>query len=227
MDHGALAMDEAAMIQVLGAIAYGELGAHQGAKAKAQAATDDKERRRWHLIAEQELRHYNGFTARLAALGADPEAAMAEFRPALDSYRGTLPANDVEEAVWAFLGEGIADDLMVWFKSVVDADLAAFVASVLADEEEHEGQAAATVRATIGDDPENAEAACAAAQTMVDNMIASGGGAGALSTTPLLVFLRIGRADELMRLVMQGFARRLREIGIDPRTIRTPFRPSA
>jgi len=217
-------MDDAAMIQVLGAIAYGELGAHEEAKAKAAAATDDEERTRWRVIAGQELRHYKGFTARLKAMGADPEAAMAEFRPALDAYRGTRPADEVEAAVWAFLGEGIADDLMVWFKTVVDDEMAAFVASVLTDEEAHEGQAAAALRTVIGDNPGSADAALSAAQTMVDNMIASGGGVGTVPSAPLLAFMRVGRADELVRLIMRGFARRLREIGVDPSGIKTPFR---
>jgi len=105
--------------------------------------------------------------------------------------------------------------------------MAAFVASVLADEAEHEGQAAATLRSVIGEDAANAEAARAAAQTMVNNMIASSGGVGAMSTSPLLAFMRIGRADELLRLIMRGFARRLRVIGIDPNTLNTPFRASA
>ena len=213
-------MDNIAMIQVLGAIAYGEWGAHTGAKAKAEAATDDAERQKWELIATQELRHYKGFVARLRKMGADPETAMAEFRPALDAYRNTTPTNEVEEAVWGFLGEGIADDLLVWFRTIVDADLAKFVDSVIADEVDHEGQAAAAVRSVITADPANVDRAHAAAQAMVNNMLASG---GAASGSPMLAFLQIGRGDELVRVIMGGFARRLHDIGVDPRAIKTPF----
>ena len=154
---------------------------------------------------------------------------MTPFRPALDSYRTTLPANDIEAAVWGFLGEGIADDLMVWFGQVVDEEMARFVASVLADEAQHEDDAAQHVRAVIAADPGNAELARAAAQTMVDNMLSSSGGVGGATSTPLLAFLRIGRADELMRLIMRGFAHRLQDIGVDPLGIKTPFsrRPAA
>ena len=59
-----------ALIQVLGAIAYGELKAHEGAKAAAAEATTEDERR-WHRqVAAEELRHHKGFVKRLEALGA-------------------------------------------------------------------------------------------------------------------------------------------------------------
>lgn len=216
-------MDRAAMIDVLGAIAYGELGAYRGARARAEAEVDEAERSKWQAVAAQELRHYRGFVARLETMGADPEAAMARFRPALDAYRSVQPSNEVEGAVWSYLGEGIADDLLVWFESVVDHELRSFVASVIADEVEHEGDAAAHVRAVIAADAANQNLARAAAQAMVDNMLASAGGPEAVTNSPLLAFLRIGRGDDLVRGIMRGFARRLQAIGIDPGTIRTPF----
>lgn len=76
-----------ALIQVLGAVAHGELKAYEGAKADA-AATDEATRRRYRKVAAEELRHHEGFVARLEALGADPERAMRPYRQALDTCSG-------------------------------------------------------------------------------------------------------------------------------------------
>lgn len=215
--------DDDAMVGVLGAISYGEWRAHEGAKARADAAGDEAERRVWRTVAAQELRHFKGFTARLEAMGVDPDEAMAPFQPAFAAYDDRPVADEIEAAVFGFLGEGIADDLMAWLGTVVDAELAAFVATVMADEAEHEGHAAAHVRAVIGEDPARIRAAAAASQAMIDNMIASGGGVEAAASTPMLAFLRIGRPDELLRTITRGFARRVREIGVDPSSLRSPF----
>src|SRR5579883_1850113 len=115
------------MIQVLGAIAYGEQKAHDAAAAEAAAATDEADRRALRKIAAEELRHHKGFVRRLEALGADPDRAMAPYRTSLDKYHGAHKGSDVQEAVWAYLGEGVADDLLSWLRRVADADTAAFI----------------------------------------------------------------------------------------------------
>ena len=84
------------LIQVLGAVAYGELKAYEGAKAEAASTTDEAARRRLRKVAAEELRHHKGFVARLEALGADPERAMAPYRGALDRYHGRGPGDPVE-----------------------------------------------------------------------------------------------------------------------------------
>ena len=81
-------MKRTALIQVLGAVAYGEWKAYEGAKAEAAAATDPALRRRHRTVAAEELRHHKGFVARLEALGADPQRAMRPYREALDRYHG-------------------------------------------------------------------------------------------------------------------------------------------
>lgn len=206
-----VAIDDAAMIQVLGTISCGELRAYEGARARAEQSEVDEERKAWRTIAAQELRHYKGFTARLEAMGVDPDEAMAAAGPIFDAYDGSAPRHDVDEAVWAFLGEGIADDLMMWFRDVVDDDLAAFVETVLADEAEHEDHAAEELRAMLDADPDKRALAQDSAETMVRNMLNTGGA----SDPSMLAFLRIGRADELLRIIMGGFARRLDGIGVD------------
>ena len=140
------------LVQVLGAVAYGEWKAYEGAKADAAAAVDDVERRRFRKVAAEELRHHKGFVARLEALGADPERAMRPYRVALDRYHGASAGGEVEEAIAGYLGEGIADDLLQWLRTVVDPETAAFIDTVIADEVEHEAGAAAALRGASGVD---------------------------------------------------------------------------
>ncbi|MDQ2649759.1 MAG: ferritin-like domain-containing protein [Actinomycetota bacterium] len=207
-----------ALIQVLGAVAYGELKAYDGAKAEAAAATDEATRKRFRKVAAEELRHHKGFVARLEALGADPDRAMAPYRTALDTYHGRTPSDDlVEEAVYGYLGEGIADDLLTWLREVVDPDTAAFIDTVIADEIEHEANAAADLRAVLADAGARRRAN-RAAQKMVVHMLAS----GRRGATPMTAFLRLGNPAGLARAIAGGHLRRMRAVGLTPLGLPVP-----
>jgi len=205
-------MPRTALIQVLGAISYGEWKAYEGARAKAAAAVNDADRRGWRKVAAEELRHHKGFVARLEHLGADPERAMAPYREALDRYHAHQAPDPVEEAVMDYLGEGIADDLLRWLRLVVDADTARFVDTVLADEREHEGRAAAELRGLLGSNMAAHWRAGRAASAMLWRMVGSGDGA----YPRFLPFLRMGRPLDLLGVLAGGYARRLRRAGIAP-----------
>lgn len=205
-------MNRTALIQVLGAVAYGELKAYEEAKAGALEATDEEERRALRKIAAEELRHHKGFVARLEAMGADPERAMRPYARALDTYHATETDDPVEEAVWAYLGEGVADDLLEWLRKVVDADTAAFIDTVIADEEEHEARATEQLRRLLAEAPGNKRRAGRAARRMAARMITS----GVPTPTPFAAFLRLGRTHELLAAVIGGQVRRLRAIGLAP-----------
>jgi hypothetical protein len=214
-------MDRKALIQVLGAIAYGEWKAYEGALAKAlaaQAAGDDAEQRAWRKTAAEELRHHKGFVRRLEALDADPVRAMRPYREALDRYHGAGEGDEVQEAVWSFMGEGVADDLLRWFRHVADADTAAFVESVLADEVEHEARAADQLRVLLAEDPHRRVTAARAARRMVTRMI----GAGGPAPIRFAAFLRLGQPHDLLAQLVGGQVRRLRAIGIDPLRLALP-----
>lgn len=77
-------MTNPALVEVLGAVAYGEQKAHEMATDRARLAGDDVTRRQWRRIADGELGHHEGFVRRLEALGADPQRAMAPYRGAVD-----------------------------------------------------------------------------------------------------------------------------------------------
>ena len=202
--------ENTALIQVLGAIAYGELKAYDGAKAEAESATTE-DARRWHRrVAAEELRHHKGFVKRLDALGADPDRAMAPYRRSLDRYHARVSHDPIEEAVFGYLGEGIADDLLQWLQKVADPDTVAFVDTVIADEIGHEAAATKVLRDLLHTTPKGRVRAARAARVMHAHMLWS----GRQGAAPLTAFVRLGRTPELLRVIIGGQARRLRAIGI-------------
>lgn len=208
-------MSDTATIQVLGAIAYGEWKAYVGAKTTAGEAATEEERAAYKKIAAEELRHHKGFVRRLEAMGADPERAMAPYRGALDTFHGAEGDDPLEAAMGGYLGEGVADDLLEWLKTVVDPETREFVESVIADEEEHEALATARLRELIDSAPDGRARAGRAARRMLRHMLASSGGG---ETRPLrfAAFLRMGRPHDLVWRLVTGYARRMRAVGLNP-----------
>lgn len=201
-----------ALIQVLGAVAYGEWKAYEGLRRRAEETADPEERRLLRTFAAQERRHYEGFVRRLVALGADPERAMRPYRRPLDTYHAREAADALDEAVAGYLGEGIADDLLQWLRRVVDAETAAFIDTVIADEAQHEGHATAELRALLDAVPTGRTRAANAAGRMVRHMLRS----GTHGAAPMLAFLQVGRPLALVRAIVGGFDRRMRAIGVGP-----------
>lgn len=202
-----------ALIQVLGAVAYGERKAYDKAKEFAEQAQDEAQRKTWRNIAAEELRHHKGFVRRLRALGADPERAMRPFRASLDHFHGLPPESDeVAQAVVSLLGEGIAADLLVWLRRVADGDTAAFIDTVIEDEVGHESRAAAEVRELMDSRPDGPRQAARAARNMLLRMASSGPASG----PSFGAFLRLGRVHELVGGIAAGYARRLHLIGVGP-----------
>jgi DNA-binding ferritin-like protein (Dps family) len=176
------------------------------------AATDEATRRRFRKVAAEELRHHKGFVGRLEAMGADPERAMRPYREALDSYHGWTPDDTVAQAVFGYLGEGVADDLLTWLREVVDAETAAFIDTVIADEVDHEAGAAADLRSALDAAPDGRRRAARASREMLVHMLWS----GRRSALPMGAFLRLGRPRELLEAILGGHARRMRAIGLGP-----------
>lgn len=201
-----------ALVQVLGAVAYGELKAYEQAQADLEAAADEESRRRFSRVAAEERRHYEGFVSRLEAMGADPDRAMRPYRVALDRYHTGVPSDTLSGAVFDYLGKGVADDLLTWLRKVVDGDTAAFIDTVIADETEHEAAVAADVRAVLDTTPGGRARAARAARQMVIHMLWSGRDKPA----PMTAFLCVGRPVELLGGLLAGHVRRMRAIGLGP-----------
>ena len=204
-------MNRVALIQVLGGVAYGELKAYDGARARADAAESEAERRLWRQQAAEELRHHKGFVRRLEALGADPERAMRPFRRALDTYHAGDVPTGVEGALVDFLGEGVADDLLHWLGRVVDDETAAFITEVQQDEIGHEARAAESLRRQLRTPSDHLRATLA-----VGRMLARMMSSGASDFGPFLAFVRLGRTPDLLGALVGGQVRRLRRIGLRP-----------
>src|ERR1035437_6546486 len=69
----------AAVIDLLGALAYGELTAFARLAADAEMAPNQPAKAALARVAVAEFHHHEALTARLTEMGADPDAAMEPF----------------------------------------------------------------------------------------------------------------------------------------------------
>jgi len=101
------------VVDLLGMIAYAELLAFDRLADDAKLAPDVSRRAVLSEMAASEILNYRRIAARLTALGADPEAAMAPFRQPLDDYHDqTQPSSWLEALTKAYVGDRIADDFV-------------------------------------------------------------------------------------------------------------------
>jgi hypothetical protein len=76
----------AAVVDLLGAIAYGEISAFERLAADARMCPTLADKAELARMASAEFGHYERLTGYLAELGADPIAAMAPFAQAFDAF---------------------------------------------------------------------------------------------------------------------------------------------
>jgi hypothetical protein len=135
--------DHVAIIDLLGALAYGELSAFDRLAEDARMAPSLAGRAALAEMAAVEIGHYRRLAERLASLGATPEDAMAPFAPALDGFHATtVPADWLEGLVKAYVGDGLAADFYREVADFVDPATRELMLDVLADT----GSAAFVVR---------------------------------------------------------------------------------
>ena len=143
----------AAVIDLLGLLAYGELEAFERLAADSALAPiiDDMGALAGHAAAEQ--RHYELLRNRLKDLGADPTAAMSPFVTAINEFHArTVPSDWLERLVKAVVGDGIGADFYREISRFVDADTRAIINQVMSDTG-HSDYAMAKVRAAVQADP--------------------------------------------------------------------------
>lgn len=103
--------DTAAVVDLLGVLAYGELTAFSRLAADADLAPSLAAKAELARMAAQEFAHYELLSARLRELGVDPDTAMEPFVVAFDDFHDrTAPADWLESLVKAYVGDGIAND---------------------------------------------------------------------------------------------------------------------
>lgn len=143
----------ATVIDLLGALAYGELTAFSRLAADAEMAPNQPAKAALARLAVAEFHHYEVLTGRLTEMGADPDAAMEPFIAPIDDFHDrTRPTGWLEGLVKAYVGDGIATDFYREISAYVDPWTQTLVRSVLQDV----GQAdfaIKSVREAIEEDP--------------------------------------------------------------------------
>jgi hypothetical protein len=101
----------AAVVDLLGVLAYGELSAFERIAADAAMAPTLSDTVALSGMAAAEFRHYEELSRRLRDLGVDPLVAMEPFRTPLDDFHAhTKPSDWLEGLVKAYVGDGIGLD---------------------------------------------------------------------------------------------------------------------
>jgi hypothetical protein len=153
LDEQTAAVPVEAVIDLLGALAYGELVAFDRLAADARLAPTLAGRAALAGMAAAEMGHYARLTGRIRELGADPERAMAPFVAPVDAFHEqTKPSTWLESLVKAYVGDGFATDFYREIAALVDPVTQQLVLESLADT----GQAdfaVREVRAAIAADP--------------------------------------------------------------------------
>jgi tRNA-(MS[2]IO[6]A)-hydroxylase MiaE-like protein len=180
-----------AIVDLLGALAYGELSAFDRLADDARMAPTLDGRAQMSAMAAVEMGHYSALADRLTALGVSPAVAMEPFVAALETYHSlTEPSTWLESLVKAYVGDGMAADFYREVAEFVDADTRALIHEVLSDAGRAEF-AVREVRAAIAAQPSVAGRLALWARRLVGE---------AISQTQHVLADR----DALMLLMMQG-----------------------
>ncbi len=119
-------------MDLLGALAYGELAAFERLAEDAKLAPTLSDKAELAKMASAEFHHFERLRDRLASVGAEPTEAMEPFVAALDGFhRQTAPSNWLEGLVKAFVGDSIASDFYREVAARLDADTRGLGADVL------------------------------------------------------------------------------------------------
>jgi hypothetical protein len=142
-------VDERAVVDLLGVLAYAELTAFDRLAEDARLAPTLAGRAALAEMAAAEIAHHTRLTTRLAELGADPTAAMTPFVAALDAFHeSTRPRTWLEGLVKAYVGDGLAADFYREIATFLPDPDQALILDVLADTG-HADFAVREVRAAI------------------------------------------------------------------------------
>jgi tRNA-(MS[2]IO[6]A)-hydroxylase (MiaE)-like len=143
----------AAVVDLLGVLAYGELTAFERLVDDAKMAPVIGDKCALGAMAVAEFGHFVKLRDRLAELGVDPAEAMEPFVAPLNAFHEhTTPADWLEGLVKAFVGDGIATDFYREVSAHVDPSTRELVLEVLEDTG-HAAFAVDRVRAAIAENP--------------------------------------------------------------------------
>lgn len=143
----------AAVIDLLGVLAYGELSAFVRLAADAALAPQIGAEAQLAGMAVAEFRHFTLLRDRLGELGVDPDEAMQPFVAPINGFHeSTAPADWLEGLTKAYVGDGVGVDFYREVARFLDEQTQSLVLEVLADTG-HSAFVVATVREAISVDP--------------------------------------------------------------------------
>lgn len=141
-----------AVIDLLGAISYGEISAFQRLAEDATMAPTLQDTVDIATLASKEFGRVEHLHARIRELGADPFEAMAPFRRPIDLFHShTGPADWYESLVKAYVGDNLADDFYREIAAFLDDETKRLIVESLTDSG-HSDFVVDRVRAAIADD---------------------------------------------------------------------------
>lgn len=144
---------KAAIIDLLGAIGYGEISAFERMTEDAKMAPTLEDKVALLGVASAQFAKIEPVRARLAALGVDPYEAMREFKSAIDEFHDrTAPGDWWESLIKAYVGEGLTEDFYREIAGFLDEETRTLVVSTLEDEGQADFALAAANRG-IAEDP--------------------------------------------------------------------------
>lgn len=124
----------AAVVDLLGVIAYGEMSAFERLSEDAKMAPGLPDKAELARMATTEFGHFEGLRQRLVELGADPFAAMEPFVAPFDAFHvRTAPADWLEGLVKAYVGDGLAADFYREIAAFLDSDTRTIIVESLSD----------------------------------------------------------------------------------------------
>lgn len=143
----------AAVTDLLGVLAYGELTACLRMAADGQFAPSLGAQAGMARLATVDYRHYELLVERMRELGIDPQAAMEPFvSPFVGFHERTQPKGWIEGLLKAYIGDGIARDFYKEMADFVD-ERTRGVLEVALDDEGAAEFVVGVVRETTATDP--------------------------------------------------------------------------
>lgn len=123
-----------AVIDLLGAIAYGEISAFERLAEDAKLAPALGDKIALAKMAAIQFNHVEPLLERISALGSEPMSAMEPFRTPFDAFHAmTAPSNWLEGLIKAYVGDGLAADFYREVAAFLDSDTRDLIVTSLAD----------------------------------------------------------------------------------------------
>lgn len=124
----------AAVVDLLGVIAYGEISAYERLVEDAKLSPTIEDKIALGTMASVEFGHVLRLRDRLVELGADPYEAMRPFQATFDNFHAhTAPADWYEGLIKAYVGDGLAADFYREIAAFLDADTRELIIGSLSD----------------------------------------------------------------------------------------------